>query len=388
MKIKKRFFILEILIIGFFIFSSFSVYALGMGPAKTEVNFVPNYEFSVDYIIVDVSSNQELEVYAEGDLKEYVKFDKTNLIGEEGFKATIKLPDTIAKPGENKLFIGVKEVESSGGGIATRLAIEALIVVRVPYPGKYAEISFSASNANVGEPINFAVGVNNLGKEDITAKTNIEIYSGDAIIETLDLGAKEIKTQTSASFEKDVSTADYKPGPYKAIATVDYGKIAKAEREFKIGTLFFNITNWTSEVEKGKINPFYIEIESLWNSQIENIYAEANVTNQEESVDFFKTPSVSLGPWQKTVLKSYLNAEKLDTGGYKANIELFYADKTTSKLVDIKVIESGILGLIKNNILLIIVIVAFVVWIIYFFWRRYGRAIKKNKKREIEREKK
>lgn len=388
MKIKKRFFILEILIIGLFIFSSFSVYALGMGPAKTEVSFVPNYEFSIDYIVIDIPSNQELEVYAKGDLEEYAKFDKTNLTGEGGFKATIKLPNTIAKPGENKLFIGVKESKSSGGGIATKIAVEALIVVIVPYPGKYAEISFSANNANVGEPINFVVGVNNLGKEDITAKTDIEIYSGEEIIETLDLGVKDIKTQTSESFEKDVSTADYKPGPYKAIATVDYGKIAKAEREFKIGTLFFNITNWTSEVERGKINPFYIEIESLWNSQIENIYAEVNVTNLEESVDFFKTPSVSLGPWQKTVLKSYLNAEKLNTGDYKAHIELFYADKTTSKMVDIKVVESGLLGLIKSNIVLIILIVALVVLIIYFFWRRYGNKGKKNKKREIEREKK
>lgn len=384
MKTKKRFVLIALFAV-FFIFNCFSVYALGIGPAKTELDFQPNYEFSVDYMVVGIPPEQKLEVYAKGDLVEYVEFDKTNLTGEENFKASVKLPPDIEKPGPNKLYIGVREIKEGRGGIGARVAVEALIVVYVPYPGKYAEISFSVNNVNVGEPINFVVEVNNLGKEDITVKTDIEVYSAKNLIETLNLGSKFIKTQTKEIFTKQLNSSGYKAGKYKAIAIVDYGKIIKEEKEFKIGTLFVNITNWTSEVRKGKINKFDIWIESFWNSGIDNIYANVNITSNGESFDFFKTPSVSLKPWQKMMLQGYFNTEELDVGNYKANIILFYDGKTTKKTVDIKVISS-----IKIIILYIIVVLVIVVAAIalYFFWKKYGKEIiRKREKSKARKEK-
>lgn len=64
MRIKKRFCFL--LIAVFFIFNCFSVYAVGVGPAKTIINFQPNYEFSIDYMVVGVSPEQKLEIYEIG----------------------------------------------------------------------------------------------------------------------------------------------------------------------------------------------------------------------------------------------------------------------------------------------------------------------------------
>jgi hypothetical protein len=375
MKIKKRFVLIALFAI-FFVFNSFSVYAaLGLGPAKREVNFAPNYEFSVDYILVGVPSNQKLEVYAKGDLSEYVEFDKINLTGEDRFKATVKLPLNAEKPGPNELFIGVREVVEKGAGIGARLAVEALITINVPYPGQYAEISLLLRNVNAGEPIPFVVKVNNLGKEDILASANIEIYSGEEKIETLNLGNKYIKTQTKENFAKELETGDYKPGPYKAVATVYYGKTAETEGEFRIGTLLVDIINWTSEFEKGKINKFDIEIESLWNSKIDDIYAEVRITDDGEIIDSFKTPSLSLKPWKKAVLKGYFNTEKVNSGPYKAEIKLFYEGETTEKIVDIRVVVSGLLASIKNNIIIIIVLAAIliVIIVVYFFWRKHGK---------------
>jgi len=378
MEDKKRF---VLFLITFFVacmFNCFNVSAVGLGPAVTRVNFQPNLEFSVDYMVIDVPSDQKLEVYAEGDLAEYVLFDKTNLTGEENFKATIKLPPHIEKPGPNVLHIGLIEAVEKGGTVGGRVGVVVVIVIRVPYPGKYAEVSVSVDNVNMGEELNFRVNVNNLGLENINARTDVEVYSGEEKIETLELGEKYIATQTAEEFAKKHNTTDYKPGPYKAIAVVNYGKITKAETEFKIGSLFVNVTNWTTEIIEGKINPFDIEIESLWNTKIENIYAEVNVTGNGESVDFFKTPSESLNSWTKKVIEGYLNAEKMKTGVYEANITLFYEDASTEKIIEIKVINPTRALIIKLAIGSVIGIAAII--IIYLFWRRYGKIIKKGKK--------
>lgn len=379
MEDKKRLVLFLIAFAVFCIFNCFSAYAVGVGPALTRINFQPNLEFSVDYIVVGVGGDQELEIYSRGDLKDYVSFDKTNLTGEGNFKTTIKLPPHIEKPGPNPIYIGVIEALPEGGGMGARVGVEAVILINVPYPGKYAEVSVSVGNINEGEDLEFRVNVNNLGLENIDALTNVEVYSGEEKIETVDLGQKYIETQKEWEFMKKHNSSDYKPGPYKAIAVVNYGKITKAETEFKIGSLFVNITNWTTEVIEGKINPFEIEIESLWNTPISNIYADVNITDKTNngSVDFFKTPSVSLNPWQKTTLQGYLNAEKIKTGAYEANVTLFYEDATTGKIIEINVINPRKALIIKLAIGSIIGIAVLI--IIYLVWRRYGKIIKKRK---------
>lgn len=371
-KIKKE--VVFAVLIIFFIFGFLNLCsALGLTPPKTQIDFKPELEFSVKFRVDDASPGQKISLYTKGDLSEYVEFDKEELIGGGEFTATIKLPQFIEKPGQNVLRIGVKESREGEGGVGAVVALEGLIIVDVPYPGKYAGISLSVKNINVGEPLNFIVIVDNLGKEDITAKTNVEIYSDEQMIKNLDLGSRFIETQKKEEFKKTLNDTELKQGKYKAVAVVDYGKIAKAEREFKIGRLFVNITDWTKEFEKGKINPFDIKIESLWNNGISDIYASVNISKENKSVDYFKTPSVSIKPWEKTTLKGFFNAEKVKTGNYRAEIILFYEDKTTEKTGNIKVTSS-------KKIVIVFIVFIFGVLISYFFWRRYGWQIIRKKK--------
>mgnify|MGYP001566083892 CR=1 FL=1 len=356
--------------------------ALGITPGVMEVDFQPNANFFVNFRVLSVAPDQNLTVYSTGDFAEYVTFDKTNLTGGEGFTAYINLPEKANRPGKNKLFIRVGEVRSTEGGIGARLEVGALIVIKVPYPGKYADISsFSVDNVNENEPVSFNAEVESLGSEPVDVMSNVEVYSNNKIFESLFLGSKTIQNQAKDSFSK-VSEKIYKPGVYNATLTVNYGdekRVLKSDVVFKVGTMLVDIVDWTSKVNKSGIRAFDIEIESKWNNDIRDIYAEVNVTDYNgTSVDFFKTPSVELKKWEKITLKGFFNAENLLEGTYKAKIKLFYDGKITEKIVDVKVLNLEVYSFFmdKKMIMIIggiaavmIIIILLVIAVIYFYFK-------------------
>ena len=352
---------------------------IGMTPALVDINFEPGYKFLVNFNVLGVSPEQKIEIYTKGDFAEYATLSKNETIGRGGFTVYVTLPNEAKKVGKNFLFIGIMEKKDDKGGIGVRVGVEALIVIHVPYPGKYAEISLLGGNVNEGEPINFVVEINNLGTENFSASPLIEIYSGNEKIKTLTSENRLLQTKTKETFEIPLETKGMKPGIYNATALLDYeGGIAKAEQEFKIGGLFVNITNHTSTFKKGKINKFFINIESQWNSRIDYVYAAVNITNLTSSIDYFKTPSASIEPWNKVVLEGFFNAENAKSDNYLANITLFYEGKETSIVGRISAEEEGgisIVLIIVAAAILIVIIIA----IVFVLFRKYVK--KKSKKR-------
>lgn len=358
-----------LMIVLFVMFNCYYISAsLGISPAKLQVDFEPDAEFFVNFQIFGAESTQELYVYADGDLAEYVSFDKTNIIGQEAFTAYIKLPNEAKKPGLNKLYIRVAENKSSSNGFGTKLVIGALIIIKVPYPGQYAEIkSFQVNNKNENEPVSFSLVVENLGSENIYAGADINVYSDEKIIDSFSFSQKAITTKTIVGFEK-IKEEGYSSGVYNATATFDYGKKLEISREFMIGQLFVDIVNWSENFIPGKMNKFNIDIESKWNNNINNIYAEVNVTKEGESVDFFKTPSVNLPQWGKATLTGFLNAETLETGKYESKIILYYEGKTTEKTVKINIGKPGldwavigIVSIIAASVIILLLIIIIII---------------------------
>lgn len=331
--------------------------SLGLTPAIIEQNFEPNGRFLASFNVLGASETQDLLVFAEGDFSEYVTFDKTNFTGGNSFTAYIDLPAQTNKYGKNKLYIKVKEVfDIDTGGIGTKLEIGALIIIRVPYPGKYAEIrSFEITTTNENESIFFISKVENMGNQDIVANVSVNIFSDEQFVESIFLGSKEIKFRETKSFAG--AAKGYSAGEYNATAIVDYGGEvnAESEKQFKVGGLFVDIINWTSEIVQGKINEFEIEIESKWNNDIENVYAEVNISKEGGLSDFFKTPSVKLGRWEKNKLIGFVNAENLEPGDYQAKITLFYEEKTTEKIVDVEIVGGELSTIIIKYVILAVI---------------------------------
>ncbi|MCK4553044.1 hypothetical protein KAT80_02480 [Candidatus Pacearchaeota archaeon] len=349
-----------IFVLAIFIFLINICSALRVGPAKVEYNFAPGFETSVTYYVSHNNPDTEFELYVAGDLSDYVKLDKDKLVGGGSFIAAVNLPLFIEKPGKHRILIGVREkisekdLEVSTAMVRTTVTIQAVIDVYVAYPGKYLEISLSSNNANVGEPVNFELGIISQGKEDVNVTPQIDIISDDKTIETLYFMQREIKSQEQIKLKKSLDTADYNPGTYNALAIVDYGKIAKAESVFKIGELIIHLVNYTRQIIIGDVQKLNLEIESGWNDKVDGVYAEVFILNGSTTLISFETSSTSLEPWEKKTIAGFFDTSNFTKGFYNANITFIYygkdIGKSSSELVKIEFVEE------KNNFQMILFI--------------------------------
>ena len=111
---------------------------IGIVPGRIYTDFKPGEKFLVNFQALELGSPYELDVFAEGDFAEYVRFDKTHLgKGDYFFTAYIDLPMEAKKPGENILSIQILEDTSRTPGIGARIGVGSRVYIRVPYPGKY-----------------------------------------------------------------------------------------------------------------------------------------------------------------------------------------------------------------------------------------------------------
>ncbi len=310
--------------------------SLGVSPAKYEINFEPNLKqtFSFEF---RGDKDAIFDIYAEGDLADYLQLS-TDTIKEKGVvTATLELPAELDVPGKHRLYVVAAQQaeDESGKGFALIGNARGVIQLEVPYPGKYAEVEFTTTNVKTGEDVEFKLKINNLGKEAINTKSYLEIYdSFEKKIETFYAGENALLPTESTEIAGSLGTSKYKPGKYKAAAVVEYeGKTVKKESLFRIGELYMGITKHSNNFQKDKINRFEIEAESFWNDPIENVYA--TVTIPEYGISF-TTPSVAVNGFQKTVLTGFFDTSTIDAKTFQAKITLRYGDKITEDVVDLK----------------------------------------------------
>ncbi len=336
---KKR-----ILFFTFLILISLSyVSALRISPAKIEINFKPGLEKEVQ-LRIDNSGDRELEVFLDKELAEYVTLDKDRLPPEGGIiTVTLKLPEEFEFPGVKRVYVGARELldKELASGIVVAVAILAPIYVDVPYPGRYLETSLVAHDANINEPITFDLNIQSKGKNQVSFKSNIEIYSElDELLDVLDFEDRTMNSGESLQLKKIWDSEGYSSGSYYALSKVDYGdRIAESRVNFRIGELIVEIINHTKKIVKGGIKPFLVEIESGWNDYIDGAYAEVSISNITQiNIVEFKTSPTNLDPWERKQVKGYFDTSKLELGDYVAKITVNYYGKNVGKSVSKKVV--------------------------------------------------
>ena len=346
------------------------VSALGISPAIVELDFVPGQEYELTYTVFSDNPELEVELIVGGDFAKYVTIDKERSFGTGTFKLKIKLPEDpneIEKPGEHRISVGAKEKPVPRSGISTSVSITGHISIFVPYPGRYAEAELVIPNGNVNELIPVDVYVINRGKENLSIYANVKFFdSTEKLVYTLPFEQVLINTKEDMHFKDSLNTSNYRAGNYFAEASVDYGgeEEIKINQTFRIGSLFVNITNFTDRLPQGGIQKFYIEIESMWNDNLESVYADVNVSNDIESVKF-RTPNVDLVAWNKNILEGFLDTTELE-GKYKTDIALYYegvksyafGELVIEKGLNFAYIITGIAGIVA------IIIIIFLIWIL------------------------
>lgn len=380
----KREIILVSLILSMLLFSNFASASLGIMPARREVNFEPNLNYSVTFTTWSDNPEKIIQMYAEdsggGDLARYVSFDKQELQGGGQFIATLNLPSSISPPGRNRVYIVVAEKAPTGiSGVGTAIKLKASIFVLVPYPGKYIESGFTVPDANIGEQIPVEIKVTSRGTDSISVAPTVDFYdSSGKKVETMYFTPVLLKTNDAADFGKYLNSSNLKPDNYLAVATIDYGAAEKTllNKTFRVGNLNVAVTNFTQNATAGEINKFIIKIKSNWNGKINDVYANVNISNAEGSYTFGTSPE-NLAPWEEKDIFGYLDAKEIKAGDYNAEIRLNYEGQTTYASGKLLLLNKKV-----DKILIILVgIVSLLVAIIIFYLA--ARKIKNPKRRKL-----
>lgn len=338
--------VIFLLVAVFLVFSFSSVLALGISPAFKEYNFDPGYEEEIHYTVL-APDGMDIEISAGGDLAEYVTLSKTEMKGSGKFSAKLKMAESVEVPGAHRIriFVGQKvDPELASGFIGTRVVVVSTIDIYVPYPGRYLETSLKAHDVNVNEPVNFELDIISQGKEDVTIKPRIDIFSQSGEqVDSLYFNERVIRSQENVKLQKLLNTSKLNAGNYRAVSVVDYGSIVQSEAEFRIGDLVVNILGHSTELYAGKLQKFDIGIASGWNNIIDGAYADVVFSNSSGRATSFKTSTTTLLPWQETNITGYVDTTELSPGQYNANITLIYFGReqgsSTSKLVQVNILE-------------------------------------------------
>ncbi len=320
----------------FFIFVSPFALGVSIQPAKYSINFEPNLEKDFGFYICGAA---KIETYLDGDLVKYATIiDNEPNSSCRDIVVRVRLPNKIEKPGKNILLVGAKELIEVGSGVAGRAAIQAPIVIFVPYPGMYVEWNFVAPNVNEGETVHFIVSVSNLGTNNIqSARAIIDVYDDNSKIKSLNTDEKSIPSKESAEFPLDMETTGMKAGSYRVVTTLYYdGRSDLKEKSFNIGSLYVAINNYTKVLEQGKINKVGIEIESKWNNNLQDVYSAVTINGVK-----VKTPNYDLKAWETKEIAAYYDTTGMDIGEYDAQITLYYGGKTTTEEGKVYVVEQS-----------------------------------------------
>jgi hypothetical protein len=390
--------------------------ALGISPAKTDLDFQANQEAGIKLrIINNEHRNIQLVVYAKGDLADYVHF-KENVVrlseneSEKVIYVSVAFPASIEKPGTHDTDIIVLELPKSFAeeGVITQdssvmlasqksdtlltatTAVISKLYIRVPYPGTYLESRIYVSEADVGQPVIFSFPVYNFGKDTLeNIKAVIEIYTPlnervDRIeTEAIKLDAQK-EGQLSAEWRASVA------GEYLAVATIYYAdKKLELRKSFNVGNLYVSIEKIdVLDFSLGQIAKFNIYVENRWNKPASNVYGEVQIFDlQGKEYTSFKTASVDIQPKVVEKIVAYWDTTGVSVGPYDMKILLHYADKVTEKLMRIQVnldsiqTESPVTAqaiakesaLRKDSMLLLIIallVMVNVAWLIYIIRSR------------------
>ena len=387
-----------------FIGSAGFVSALGITPGRQTIDFEPGLEKTLSFSIINNDHRAfNAYIYTEGDLKDYVNFDKEIIEFNESDNSRsveyrVKLPERLDPPGDHWAKIVVMELpkgmEAPEGvtQIVATVAVMHQLRVKVPYPGKFMQLEMSVQEAAPNESVKFFVKMYNLGTEDIArAQATIEILGPtNEVIASIDTEPKAVKSMSKDELNA-VWRANANPGKYHAVATVRYdGESGMAEQNFYIGNMLVDVLDVSvKDFRLGGIAKFDILAESRWNQPINDVYAQLIVRDENDNkVADFKSASLDMQPFERAHLYAYWDTEGINEGSYVTQLSLFYGDRKTEREIRTRVglnsitteiigisvgavtAQGGVLDQYPIIILVVILIAINFSWFLYFRKRK------------------
>ena len=382
----------------FLVLTISNVLAIGITPGRVTLNFEPSLQKTIEFKVLN-NEHKDMKVLfgITGELADYIDLSSKSVdftASEESktFSYTVTLPATLAS-GSREVKIAAAELPPEGLGegvyIGATVVVTSQLLVKVPYPYKYAEIKLSARQSEVNGTTVFYVEVDNLGQHDLVdMQATIEILSGTneklAIIKT--------DSRTIMAGKKGELKAEWKAevnaGDYRAVASLVYddGKIASSEKVFSVGTLQVDVVDISvKNFRLGDIAKFDITVENKWNSAVKDVYAQLKIINeQNQEIANVKTASLDIPQLGRQVLTAFWDTAGIREGTYSGKLLLNYANKVVERelkteialnSIKVEIVGAGItaratgVGAGNQNWLIILVVVLIAIniaWFVYF----------------------
>lgn len=214
--------------------------------------------------------------------------------------------------------------------------------------------------AEDSQEVDFLLRTLNLGEQDVLANSRIDIYDIDGIlVESIPLGIDTIQPRDFVETNARVDLSEEGSGNYKAVAILEYADfVAIDEIFFSLGSSFVDISDYMRTINNERVNKFYLEVKSLWNNQIEDVYYDVEIIGTNISV---QSEKARLGSFETKRIYANIDARNLNSGNEKIKIDLHYLNQTTSRTFDVRIgkkYDSLVISLIS----VVVIGIAFVIW--------------------------
>lgn len=384
----------KIFVFLFGIFLISGVFALGVSPARSTLDFEPGMSKDVFFDVVN-SGGEDIKVVfsAQGDLAEYISLpDKEGVIlGSEKsktFSYRLDLPDNL-EPGLNTGEVVVLQLpgEGSSGGsqILATLAVVTQVHLYVPYPGKYANAKMYIYPGKEGEAVRFVLPVVSAGKFDLTSvRANVDVYSkAGEKLDSFDIPAISVpsgeKKELVYDWIKDVPVGDYFA---KASVIYDEGTV-ELEESFSVGSESLELQEIrVNGFSLGDIAKLEMLVESKWSADIVDAYIETTIMDSNGGVvSDFKSSNYNIAALGKQVFVSYWDTAGVLEGDYDVEVAIKYGDKVSKKGVSFEVSDDELvvvgLGYVisadgekggSDTLIIVLIIVIVVLVLINLLW--------------------
>jgi len=356
--------------------------AIGIGPPRLEIDFTPNLEQDIEYVILNNIKNAvNVGIYVKGDLSQYITLDTASVILSPGERtiitAFLRLPEKIDIPGIHDIRIGAlsSPLGAAAGTVGAKAGVESQLAIFVPYEGKYLAAEIKATSVEIGETADFTIYLSNKGLEDINnIASYIDIYLADQtdqLTATVSTESKSLKAEEEDELHATWSTTGAAAGKYKAIATITYdSEVKEVQTTFTVGKALVEISNITvSKFSKGEIAKITVKAKSHWNKQIKDIYATIDIFDKENKlIKTLESSHADIDALSEKELDLFFDTKDISAGEYNAKATLHYLDQKTEKEFIITVKKKAT-ALIILLIIIIVAVLAYVLW----RWKRYGK---------------
>lgn len=329
-----------------------NVYAIGVTPGRTSIDFSPNMEKEVGFSIVNTEHKAMNAAFTvSGDLKEYITMDNAvssfkSEVNSKEFKYTLKLPEKLT-PG---LHIGeIEAIELPEDINDVKLVVKATVsvvtqvYVYVPYPGKYVDVSLDIVPKGDSNKVNFYIPLVSRGEEKInSAKGTIDIYKNEVKIDTIN--TNEISIATTEKKELSAVWDAVNGGEYIAKVKVVYdGNVKEIEKRFSVGNESIGLLGVsTNNFKLGDVARIRILVQNKLSDDVKDASASLSVFNSDsEKITDLKSENYEIPALSNKEMIVYWDTEKLETGDYDSELGINYNKKFILKNLQIKVTENS-----------------------------------------------